>query len=310
MSIFKHAIAFEQIAEKANDIILVTKADPLNLPGPEMIYVNPAFTALTGYTAEEALGQTPRILQGEKTDRATLDVVRVALEKKEAIRFEILNYTKLGQEYWLDCSIFPLESETGEIEYFGAIERDLTEYKKEEERLTKLASHDSLTGLLNRRVFLEHANVAMKNYKRHQTPFAILIIDVDDFKKINDYYGHDAGDKTLKKIVYFVRQSIRANDVAARFGGDEIIVCLTHVSEEEVKLVCDRLLENIQGDVVMEYNAIESTVSIGAALANPLDVYIDHVIKRADDALYLAKNAGKNCYNIDATPVEAAVNII
>lgn len=131
----RNRFSFEDIVDKANDIIIVTEADPIDEPGPRIVYVNPAFTELTGYTAEEAIGQNPRILQGEDTDPATRDRIREALARREPIRVEILNYSKSGDAYWLDMNIVPLFESDGEIRYFAAIERDLTERIDAEEAL-------------------------------------------------------------------------------------------------------------------------------------------------------------------------------
>lgn len=123
-------IPFKEIVTCAHDVILVTKAESLDSTGPEIIFANKAFELLTGYSQEEVIGQTPRILQGEKTDRETLDRVKIALLAKEAIRFEIINYTKDQRAYWLDCSIIPLVSSDGKVEHFAAIKRNLTDYRR------------------------------------------------------------------------------------------------------------------------------------------------------------------------------------
>jgi diguanylate cyclase (GGDEF)-like protein/PAS domain S-box-containing protein len=292
------AIPFKQIVTSARDVILVTKADLLSEPGPEIVYVNPAFVQLTGYTEKEVIGKNPRILQGEDTNRDTLKLVRHSLEKQEAIRFEILNYSKANVPYWLDCSIIPLHNDKGVVEYFAAVERDLTEYKNTEARLREQASHDPLTGLLNRRAFMEYANAAFQDYKRFQTSMAIAIIDLDNFKQVNDSYGHEFGDKLLQKAVYFIREKLRANDIFARIGGDEFILCFTHINESTLEFICNKLLGSLLASIVIDGVEFHATISLGLTIGNQSDNKIDDVIRRADEALYQAKAAGKNCFRI------------
>jgi len=149
----RYDFSFQDIVEAAKDIIIVTKADSIDNPGPEIIYVNNAFTQLTGYTFEEAVGQNPRILQSAGTDEATKKRIRSALIKKKPVRVTLKNYTKSGKEYWLDLSIIPLKNSAGEVTHFVAIERDVTEQKNLEIKLDELSKTDPLTKLLNRRAF-------------------------------------------------------------------------------------------------------------------------------------------------------------
>lgn len=137
--------ALEAVAHHANDLILVTEAEPLSEPGPRITYVNPAFTELTGYEPDEVIGKSPRILQGPGTDEETLAEVRKALERQESIRVEILNYTKDDRPYWLEMDISPVFDSAGNCSRFVAIERDVTSRKRREqqlEMLRELLSHD------------------------------------------------------------------------------------------------------------------------------------------------------------------------
>ena len=116
-----YEFSFEQIVARANDVILVTQARPIDGAGPEIVYVNEAFTRLTGYAPEEVLGKTPRILQGPQTDPDARQCIREALARGQPVRIEILNYSKTGEEYWLDLNIVPLRNDAGEITHFAAI---------------------------------------------------------------------------------------------------------------------------------------------------------------------------------------------
>ncbi|MDI1352560.1 MAG: diguanylate cyclase [bacterium] len=134
-------IPFKLILDQADDVVIITEATSLDAPyGPKIIYVNHSFTALTGYTQNEVLGKTPRILQGEKTDKNTLKLIRASLEKKEAVHIELLNYSKDKKEYWLEFTILPITDECGEVKYFAALEHDITERKKMEDAQAMLSA--------------------------------------------------------------------------------------------------------------------------------------------------------------------------
>ncbi len=127
--------SFEDIIKFTNDIVIVTEAFPLEEPGPKIVYVNQAFSDLTGYTLKEVLGKTPRILQGHDSDPKAKAKIRESLNKQEAVRTAIVNYSKSGEKYWLDINIIPLKNNKGEVTHFAAIERDLTEIKWAEEEI-------------------------------------------------------------------------------------------------------------------------------------------------------------------------------
>jgi len=127
--------SLEDVVKFANDIVIVTEAYPLDKPGPKIVYVNQAFTDLTGFAPEEVIGKTPRILQGPDSNPETRAEIRAALKKKEPIRTAIVNYSKSGRKYWLDINIIPLKNNNGEVTHFAAIERDLTDIKKAEEEI-------------------------------------------------------------------------------------------------------------------------------------------------------------------------------
>lgn len=291
----KH-IPFLEIIDNANDIIMVTKAEPLDLPGPEIVYVNNAFTNLTGYTAEEAVGNTPRMLQGPETDPITRNEIREALHQKKAVRTEVLNYTKSGKAYWLDLSIVPLKDESGAVKYFAAIERDLTRHKTIEEQLNQLASTDALTNTVNRRVFFEKANYELKRIQRSKLHFGLLMIDIDNFKKLNDQYGHQAGDTALQHIATTIKNQTRDIDVVGRYGGEEFIVLLPLTDQQQTTKTAEKLRQAVANQAFSYNNqTINITVSIGCTVCLPNEIDINPGISRADQALYRAKDKGKNC---------------
>ncbi|MDF1654303.1 MAG: diguanylate cyclase [Coxiellaceae bacterium] len=289
-------IPFLNIIDNANDIIMVTKANPMEAPGPEIVYVNNAFTKLTGYSAEEAIGNTPRMLQGPETNKETRAKIKQALQQQQPIQIEILNYSKSGEAYWLDLSIVPLANANGEVEYFAAIERDLTQKKAAEKQLQQLASVDELTQVYNRRTFFEKANHEIKRIQRSGLQFGVMILDIDDFKSVNDTAGHQAGDAVLSELAKVLVDCIRDIDTLARYGGEEFAFILPLTDQEQTQQVANKVLEAVQSHR-FDFNGktFPITVSIGCSICRKSDADINTAIARADQALYDAKNAGKNC---------------
>lgn len=285
-----------EIIENANDVILVTKAEPLDAPGPEIVYVNEAFTELTGYSAEEALGNTPRMLQGPETDQVARQNIRKSLHDKAAVRTEILNYAKDGTPYWLDLSIVPLHDATGSVKYFAAIERDLSKQKELEKELYELSTTDGLTGLYNRRLFFEKAEYELKRIQRSRLSFGLLMIDIDNFKRLNDTYGHLAGDAVLAKIANVLKSTIRDIDIIARYGGEEFITILPLTDQEQTLNIAEKLVNTI-GETKFNYQdtQLSVTISIGCTVCNPDEHEITDCIARADKALYAIKTSNRNC---------------
>ncbi|MDJ0882064.1 MAG: diguanylate cyclase [Gammaproteobacteria bacterium] len=289
------SIPFKAIVEEANDIVIITKADPLDAPGPEIVYVNKAFTRLTGYTPEEAIGKNPRMLQTQSTDQDTTADIRRALDKEESIRVSIQNKSKTGDEYWLDMCIRPLTDENGKVTHFVAIERDITEQKELEHKLEELSKKDPMTGLNNRRAFDISIAEEFQRFQRSQSIFSILMIDIDNFKQINDQYGHAAGDEALEKMSDIFDLLFRNYDRPARMGGDEFCIILPDTSLDNAILTAERLRQMVAvASFSVSNENIKATVSVGVTCVDLNDVDYDDVVKRADQALYTAKENGRN----------------
>ena len=203
---------FSAIVQNAKDVVIVTEASPIDVPGPKIIYVNDAFTETTGYSAEEVIGKTPRIFQKEGTDKEELSKIREALEKKEPVRVTLRNFSKTGKEYWVDISILPLRDTEGKVTHFASIQRDITEYKKLEQDLQILCRTDPLTTAANRRAFNEILSQEFSRFKRSQKEYALIMIDLDHFKSINDQHGHSVGDQVLIEVTERCKDNIRVHE--------------------------------------------------------------------------------------------------
>lgn len=287
--------SFADIVDNANDVIVVTRARPLQGEGPEIVYVNKAFTELTGYTPEQALGRTPRMLQGPLTEPAARERIRKALEQGRRVRTEISNYTADGRCYVADLHLVPLHDDSGEISHWVAIKRDLTEQKAHERLLFEMAITDSLTGVANRRQLLYRCKEELARARRYGQPLSLLMFDLDHFKQVNDTHGHGAGDAVLKAVAEACRSRLRECDLLARVGGEEFAVVLPETPGQGALVVAERLRRAIEGLAFdLGGSSVGVTASFGVACRQEEDVDPLVILSRADSALYEAKRAGRN----------------
>ncbi len=292
-------ISFFQIAESANDVIIVTTPD-LDPPGPTIVYVNPAFSRLTGYSAAEAIGLTPRILQGPGTGRASLDAIRAALKAGRPAREKVLNFAKCGAPYWLDLRITPLRDANGAITHFAAVERDVTMDKRRLDELEFVADRDTLTGIPNRRALLRAIEAEIMAVKVLSdsgvatTEPCLAFIDVDHFKRVNDQFGHAAGDSVLFGVADRLAENIRRSDILGRVGGEEFAVCMPNVTLQDARALAERLRRAVAlAPFETPVGPVGVTVSIGVAACKAGDG-VAHLMRRADAAMYAAKRAGRD----------------
>jgi diguanylate cyclase (GGDEF)-like protein/PAS domain S-box-containing protein len=290
---------FKDIVENAKDVIIVTKSFPINEPGPEIVYVNKAFTELTGYTPEEVIGKNPRILQSSEPDQETIETkvtIKKRLKQQEPVRATIKNYSKSGREYWLDLSILPLKNSQGIVSHFVAIERDITEQKNIEQKLEVLSRTDPLTGLLNRRAFDEILENELSRFKKNSEVYSILMIDIDHFKVINDKYGHATGDIAIQTVTQSCQSNLRLQDTMARLGGEEFCVLLPYTKRKNAYDIAERIRSIISNTSITTADDAEIflTISIGVGEVRSTDIHHTAVLKRADDNLYKAKATGRN----------------
>ncbi|WP_430461053.1 sensor domain-containing diguanylate cyclase [Thalassolituus sp. LLYu03] len=291
----KTNIPFEAIVAKANDVIVVTSARQSDDTPPQIVYVNRAFTELTGYQPEEVIGKTPRLLQGEGTSAEVRARIREAIANKQPIRETLLNYSRSGVPYWLDMNIFPLINAQGDVTYFAAVERDATSQVDKEAELEDLANRDPLTGLLNRRGFYDIAREKLAALDS-RTVSTIAMIDVDYFKNINDHYGHKLGDLALVTLAKQLRNAFRGSDIVCRFGGEEFLVLLLGADVTMGKRKLEIFRNRIEHAPLFlhKQHAVHATVSIGVTHIMKDAAAIEAAINAADTALYEAKRSGRN----------------
>ena len=278
----------ESVVVTANDAVLITAAEPIDLPGPRIIYVNEAFTRMTGYSAEEVLGRTPRLLQGPRSSRMTLDRLRAALTRWESITVEMCNYRKDGTEFWVEFSIVPVTNARGWYTHWVSVQRDITA-RKQIDSLRHQATHDALTELPNRVLLQDRLTQLLQSAAQGSAPVALLLLDLDRFKEINDTLGHHVGDQLLQRVGPRVLELLRAADTMARLGGDEFAVLLPGADEATACALASDILAALAAPFTLEGQSLDVGASIGIALAPAHGGDTATLLRRADVAMYIAK---------------------
>ncbi len=265
-------------------------------------YVNKKFTDLSGYSFAEVSGKNPRMIKsGEMSDLAYAELWKT-ISSGKTWKGEFHNKSKKGELYWVMSSISPIMNRQGKIIRYLGVQEDISLRKKLIKRLEQKASTDYLTGLLNRRSFLERMEVEVKRAQRNDQTFTLLMIDIDDFKQINDSHGHKIGDSVLIHLSSMILDTFRATDLCCRFGGEEFLIALNGTEIEAGISLAERLLRSIrQSKINIGTPFISYTLSIGVTEWQS-DESVDMTISRADEFLYKAKQDGKNRVCSSITP--------
>jgi len=266
-------------------------------------YVNPQFTKETGYSSTEAIGQNPRLLQSGLTPRSRYVEMWDLLPHGEAWAGELVNRRKSGEVYWEEARIAPVKDESGSITHYVAVKLNITDRKLAQDRLLFIASHDVLTQLPNRRLFFDRVTQALELAKRKDTQLALLFIDLDRFKPINDNWGHAVGDLLLQALAERLTTCVRAADTVGRLGGDEFVVLLPEVTNEEGAIrVAEGILESLRQPFSVADMTLEISASIGIALFPQHGRDAVELVRHADEAMYRAKAGGQDRFTLFANP--------
>jgi diguanylate cyclase (GGDEF)-like protein/PAS domain S-box-containing protein len=266
-------------------------------PQGTILAVNHSFCDITGYSAEEVIDQNTRLLKSDRHDQGFYRQLWTDLLATDRWSGEIWNRRKDGEVYPEILSISAIRDDHGAISRYVAVFHDITEMKRQEEQIVHQVHHDLLTGLPNRILANDRIEVSIAHVKRGGTKLAILCLDLDNFKNINDSLGHESGDKLLLQVANRLVSQVRAEDTVARLGGDEFLVLVAAVTAEEAVIeLAGRLLSSFLAPFNVDGNDFFVTASIGIAFY-PQDGHDGAtLIKHADIALYQAKKRGKNSY--------------
>jgi len=280
-----------------------------------ILRVNAAFTQTTGYTAQEAVGQTPRLIRsGRHNDDFYRELWR-SLIANGRWQGELWNRRKNGEEYAVWVTISAVTDATGRVTHYVGTQTDMTERKAAEARILHLAYYDPLTGLPNRRLLLDRLQHAAQSSLRNHSAGALLFLDLDNFKTLNDTLGHDMGDLLLQQVAGRLTQVIRENDTAARLGGDEFVVMLEHLSPHlaeaanEAEGIGKKLLAVLNQVYRLKEHGYVGSVSIGITLFSSSETSVDALMKQADLAMYEAKASGRNTLRFFDPQMQEAVTL-
>ena len=298
------AIAFE-----SQEGMFVTDANSV------ILRVNHVFTSITGYTAEEAIGKTPRLLNSGRQDDAFYTAMWASINNTGAWQGEICNRRKNGEIYPEHLTITAVKDQDGIVTNYVATLTDITLRKAAEEEIQHLAFYDPLTGLANRRLLLDRLNQALASSARSGNDGALLFLDLDHFKTLNDTLGHDIGDLLLQQVAERLTACVREGDTVARLGGDEYLVMLEDLSEQNIEAAAqteaigEKILTALNRPYQLATHEYHSTPSIGVALFSDHNQSQDDLLKHADIAMYQAKKAGRNTMRFFDPQMQASIDV-
>ncbi|MES2878734.1 MAG: EAL domain-containing protein [Pseudomonadota bacterium] len=303
----EEALRVAATAFESQEGMLVTDANRV------ILQVNQAFTDITGYSADEVVGRNANLLRSGQQDAAFYVDMSEQLRQQGVWKGELWNQRKNGEIYpeWL--TITAVKQGSGDVSHYVGTMTDITLRKAAESEINELAFFDPLTRLPNRRLLMDRLQHALANSARNGREGALLFIDLDDFKTLNDTRGHDVGDQLLQQVAERLVACVREGDTVARFGGDEFVVMLEDLGEKpleainQTRLVGEKICAVLNQPYMLGDHQHRSTPSIGAAMFNEQHNSIDELLKRADVAMYQAKAAGRNALRFFDPQMQAAI---
>jgi diguanylate cyclase (GGDEF)-like protein/PAS domain S-box-containing protein len=286
--------------EQTADSVVITDRDGV------IEYVNPAFESTTGYARAEVVGKTPRLVKSGRHDPAFYQKLWQTILAGQVFSNVLINRRKDGSYYYEEKTITPLKDGSGNITHFVSTGKDVTERMQTQEQLQFMAQHDALTALPNRVLLLDRLNQAIARAKWRRRIVALLFVDLDRFKTINDTLGHETGDRLLQQLGERFRQSVREGDTVARFGGDEFVILLDDVaSEGDIRSIAQKVFLALKPPFELAQQQLYITASIGISLFPNDGSDSASLLKNADVAMYRAKELGKNTYQFYSADMSA-----
>lgn len=283
----------ERVIESSFEGIMVTDKN-VNIE-----FVNPAFTHLTGYSQEEVVGKTPQVLSSGRHDREFYQRMWNSLVTHGYWRGEIWNRRKSGELYLELLTITAISDDEGKTTHYAGLFTDITQNRKNEEQIRQLAYYDALTGIPNRRLLEDRLEHAIRHAHRRSSLLAVMFMDLDHFKEVNDRLGHAAGDELLILFTNRVQGCLREDDTLARIGGDEFIVLLPDLEKiEDAFQVADRLIARNQETYRINGECLKVGSSIGISLYPQDGATASELLQGADIAMYRAKQDGRNLFRL------------
>lgn len=292
----------DRVFKNTSEAIIITK------PDGEIIDINKAFTTITGWEREEIIGQNPRIMRSGRQDGDFYKAMWQEIHDKGCWSGEIWDRKKSGEEYPKWLTINAVNDEQGTVTHYIGIFSDITKNKATEEQLQRMAFYDGLTNLPNRTLCRDRLEHEIKGAHRHDKKLAVLYLDLDRFKYVNDTLGHASGDLLLQQAALRITSCVREEDTVARLGGDEFTVILTDVDDTRI---IQRITSNIISRLSEQFTIQGTDVNIGASIG--ISLYPDNgtdydtLTKNADTAMYKAKEGGRNTYRFFTEELHAKI---
>lgn len=260
-----------------------------------IVWVNDAFCRMSGYPQEELLGRTPGLLRSGGQSPGFYRQLWQTILSGAPWQGELLERGKNAAFYRVSQVITPLLDDSGAISHFLAIQHDITQLAQEHERMRELATHDSLTGLPNRRLFLQSLQRVIEDAEIEAWFVALLFIDLDGFKAVNDTFGHAAGDQLLQAVAERLQAGVRKSDMVARLGGDELTVLVHRLEhEKQAESLAAQVLDSLRKPFAVAGTTLSLNASIGLALYPRNGNSAEQLLAAADAAMYRIKRAGGN----------------
>lgn len=260
--------------------------------------VNPAFTAMFGYPAAEAIGQSVTTVTARPDDETFSDQMLLELGRKRTWRGEVWTRRKSGEIFPTLMTVSAVEDEeAGRITGYVALCSDITQIKENEERLELLANHDPLTGLANRTQLTRHLDSRVSRAEPNSESFAVMFIDLDRFKEVNDTLGHSAGDRLLCEATTRLQRRVRGSDLLARIGGDEFVAVLTGIEDDrDASMLAEKIIEALNAPFFIQGQRVQISASIGISRFPRDGTTTDRLLQNADTAMYAAKADGRTTW--------------
>ena len=300
-----------------NEMVLIVKVD--GRPGAiqPIIFANRAFEQRSGYRADEIIGRSMRMLHGPDTDPAVVARIVQAMGRREPVSAELVNYSKAGEPCWVEIDMVPFAAEGGPITHLVVVGRDITERRRSADAIEQLAFYDVLTGLPNRRLLMERLHALVEQAHAGCGLGAVLYLDLDNFKSVNDARGHATGDALLKHVAARLGEAVRKGDTVARLGGDEFVILAANLGTDADSATAAALALAQQVGAALRRPAhidgqdYHSSGSIGVALPLRQGQTMHDLMREADTAMYHAKAAGRNGVALfETTMLAAAENVL
>lgn len=290
----------QKIIKNASEAIIVTNVKN------EIIDVNPAYERVMGYSKEEVLGKNPGVISSDRHDNDFYKAMWASIEATGAWAGEVWDRRKTGEAFPSWLTINAITNPHGDVSHYVGIFSDISQQKAAEEKLQQLAYYDPLTGLPNRALFYDRLEHELVIARRNQQCFALLFLDLDRFKDVNDTLGHTVGDELLVQVSAKLKNCLRESDTVVRLGGDEFTILLARLEGENyIGSVADKIIRSLSEKFVVKDYEVHIGASIGVAVYPNDGENIDELVRNADTAMYRAKESGRGVYRFFTTEMNA-----